>query len=160
MLKPILGEDYFKKFAAQKPRAFDSYVQQYDRLTNGQDKIIMGAQYSGAVEFQAKGAPIGFVFPEKGLPAVSETYGIVAEGPHPNAAKLFIGWLLEPAQQVTTGTWSPRRDVEPPAGYKPILSYQVVNDYRDFLTNEAQLVELRKKFEGYTGPVVNAGGVR
>ncbi len=55
MLKPLLGDDYFKKFAAQKPRAFDSYVQQYDRLTNGQDKIIMGAQYSGAVEFQAKG---------------------------------------------------------------------------------------------------------
>jgi ABC-type Fe3+ transport system substrate-binding protein len=88
------------------------------------------------------------------------TGAIFKDAPHPNAAKLFIGWLLEPAQQVTTGTWSPRRDVEPPAGYKPILSYQVVNDYRDFLTNEAQLVELRKKFEGYTGPVVNAGGVR
>jgi len=26
--------------------------------------------------------------------------------------------------------------------------------------DEAQLVELRKRFEGYTGPVINAGGVR
>src|SRR5436853_114744 len=69
MLKPLLGDDYFKKFAAQKPRAFDSYVQQYGRLVDGQDKVIMGAQYSGAVEFTAKGAPIGFVFPELGLPA-------------------------------------------------------------------------------------------
>jgi ABC-type Fe3+ transport system substrate-binding protein len=42
MLKPILGEDYFKKFSAIKPRAFDSYVQQYGRLVDGQDKIIMG----------------------------------------------------------------------------------------------------------------------
>ena len=41
MLKPLLGEDYFKKFATQKPRAFDSYVQQYGRLVDGQDKVIM-----------------------------------------------------------------------------------------------------------------------
>ena len=53
-----------------------------------------------------------------------------------------------------------RGDVPPPAGYKPIFSYKVVNDYRDFLTNEAQLIELRKRFERYTGPVVNVGGVR
>ena len=77
MLKPILGEGYFKKFGEQKPRAFNSYVQQYGRLVDGQDKIIMGAQYSGYIEFKAKGAPLAFVFPETGVPAVPETYGIV-----------------------------------------------------------------------------------
>jgi hypothetical protein len=35
-----------------------------------------------------------------------------------------------------------------------------VNDYQAFLANEAQVTQLRKRFEGYTGPVVNAGGVR
>jgi hypothetical protein len=45
-------------------------------------------------------------------------------------------------------------------GFKPIFSYQVANDYISFLTNESQLVALRKRFEGYTGPVVNTGGVR
>src|SRR5260370_30240796 len=34
MLKPILGMVYFKKFAEQKPRDFDSYVQQYGRLVD------------------------------------------------------------------------------------------------------------------------------
>jgi hypothetical protein len=29
-----------------------------------------------------------------------------------------------------------------------------------FLTNEPRLSALRKRFEGYTGPVVNVGGVR
>src|SRR3977135_3201090 len=43
MLKPILGMDYFKKFGEQKPRAFDSYVQQYGRLVDGQDKVIIVA---------------------------------------------------------------------------------------------------------------------
>ena len=45
-------------------------------------------------------------------------------------------------------------------GYRPIFSYKVVNDYQAFLLNEAQVVNLRKRFEGYTGPVVNIGGVR
>jgi iron(III) transport system substrate-binding protein len=130
MLKPLLGDDYFKKFATQKPRAFDSYVQQYDRLTNGQDKVIMGAQYSGAVEFQAKGAPIGFVFPEMGVPAVSETYGIVAEGPHPNAGKLFMDWFLSPPGQKALAEaltlHSPREDVPPPAGAVPLTQMKLL----------------------------------
>lgn len=80
--------------------------------------------------------------------------------PHSNAAKLFLSWLLEPAQQIATGTWSGRSDVPPPAGYKPIFSYKVANDYQAFLTNLTKVAELRERFEKYTGPVVNSGGVR
>jgi iron(III) transport system substrate-binding protein len=130
MLKPLLGDDYFKKFATQKPRAFDSYVQQYGRLVDGQDKVIMGAQYSGAVEFTAKGAPIGFVFPELGLPAVSETYGIVADGPHPNAGKLFMDWFLSPVGQQALADalalHSPRDDVPPPQGAVPLSKMKLL----------------------------------
>jgi iron(III) transport system substrate-binding protein len=130
MLKPILGADYFKKFAEQKPRAFDSYVQQYGRLVDGQDKVIMGAQYSGTVEFTAKGAPIGFVFPALGLPAVSETYGIVADGPHPNAAQLFMDWFLSPVGQKALADalalHSPREDVPPPEGAVPLSKMKLL----------------------------------
>ncbi len=63
-------------------------------------------------------------------------------------------------QQIATETWSGRKDVPPPDGYKPILSYQVANDYKAFLTNDKQVVALRKRFEQYTGPIINAGGVR
>ena len=30
-------------------------------------------------------------------------------------------WLMEPAQQAATGTRSSRKDVPPPAGFKPIF---------------------------------------
>jgi iron(III) transport system substrate-binding protein len=120
MLLPILGADYFKKFGDQKPRAFDSYVQQYGRLVDGQDKIIMGAQYSGYIEFKAKGAPLAFVFPETGVPAVPETYGIVDQAPHPNAAELFMDWFLSTVGQKALAEalllHSPRADVPPPGG--------------------------------------------
>jgi hypothetical protein len=68
--------------------------------------------------------------------------------------------LLSPEVQSKLPTWSPRSDVPPPAGYKPILSYKVANDYRDFLANQGKVAELRKRFEGYSGPIVNSGGVR
>src|SRR5258707_12228313 len=119
MLKPILGMDYFKKFGEQKPRAFDSYVQQYGRLVDGQDKVIMGAQYSGYIEFKAKGAPLAFVFPETGVPAASATYGIVADGPDPHAAVLFMDWFLSPIGQQGLSDavlrHSPRHHVPAPA---------------------------------------------
>ncbi len=67
---------------------------------------------------------------------------------------------MEPEQQSKLPTWSPRSDVPPPAGFKPILSYSVANDYVAFLTDQTQVAALRKRFEGYSGPIVNAGGVR
>ena len=74
--------------------------------------------------------------------------------------RLATSLKLEPEQQVATGTWSGRSDVPPPAGYSPIFSYKVANDYRAFLTDQPKIAELRKRFETYSGPVVNAGGVR
>ncbi len=94
------------------------------------------------------------------LPIWPYTAAIFKAAPHPNAAKLFLSWYLSPEQQAKTGNWSSRSDVPPPYGWKPILSYKVVNNYREFLTNTIQLAELRKRFEVYTGPVKNTGGVR
>ena len=129
-LKPILGEAYFKQFAENKPRAFDSYVQQYGRLVDGQDKIIMGAQYSGYIEFKAKGAPLAFVFPDTGVPSVPETYGIVDQAPHPNAAELFMDWFLSPIGQKALAEalllHSPRADVPAPGGSVPLKDMKLL----------------------------------
>ena len=48
----------------------------------------------------------------------------------------------------------------PPAGYKPIFSYKVVTDYKAFLVDQNKVADLRKRFEKYSGPIVNSGGVR
>jgi hypothetical protein len=61
----------------RKPHAFDSYVQQFDRLVNGQDKVALTAQYSG-----------------DGAVAAPQPWGIVKEAPCPAAAQLFMDWFL------------------------------------------------------------------
>jgi iron(III) transport system substrate-binding protein len=139
-----LYPDYFRQFAAIKPRAFDSYVQQYDRLTNGEDKIIMGAQYSGYIEFKRKGAPIEFVFPPGGLPAGPEVWGIVSDTPHPNAAELFMDWLLSPLGQKALGdalALNPARDgVPPPEGAIPASQMKLLipKDWNAFLQSRTE----------------------
>ena len=119
-LKRLYGPDYWKKLAELKPRGFDSYVQQYDRLVNQQDKIIHVAQYSGYLEWKAKGAPVAFVAPADGLPATPESWGIVSSGPHPNAARLYLDWFLSKTGQGINAQFlylhSPREDSAPPPG--------------------------------------------
>src|SRR6266566_471827 len=129
-LRQLYGADYWKKFAALKPRAFDSYVQQYDRLVNQQDKIIHTAQYAGYLEWKAKGAPVAFNVPPDGMPGTPETWGNVANAPHPNAGRLFMDWLLSPVGQkaIEEGlyTHSMRPDVPGPSGGLPITEIKLL----------------------------------
>jgi ABC-type Fe3+ transport system substrate-binding protein len=155
------GWDYMGKYMAAKPNLIQGHLGQQRSIGTGQNLVTFDSIYNITNELKKQGMPVESHFASQdATPIWPLTGAIFKSAPHPNAAKLFLAWLLEPEQQIATGTWSGRSDVPPPKGYKPILSYQVANDYKAFMTNEAQIVDLRKKFEGYTGPVVNAGGVR
>jgi iron(III) transport system substrate-binding protein len=153
-LRQTLGPDYWKKFAELRPRAFDSYVQQYDRLVNQQDKLIHSAQYSGYLEWKAKGAPVAFVAPPGGLPAVSESWGVAGNAPHPNAARLYIDWFLSPVGQKANAdalyVHSVRADVAPPPGGLPIGQVKLLmpEDWQAFLASRP---EFQREWDRITG---------
>lgn len=94
------------------------------------------------------------------VPVFTATGGIFKDAPHPNAAKLYLSWYLAKEQQSRLGTFSSRADVPPPEGFKPLTSYKIANNYREFMVDDKLIAELRKRMEGYTGPPVNKGGVR
>ena len=155
------GWDWMDKYMATKPNFIQGHLGQQRSIASGQNWVAINSIFNITEPMKQAGSPVASHFSTVDATPIWPLHGaIFKNAPHPNAAKLFLTWLLEPAQQAATGTWSARNDVAPPAGTKPILSYPVVNDYQSFLVNEAQVVELRKRFEGYTGPVVNAGGVR
>jgi iron(III) transport system substrate-binding protein len=130
LLKKRLGDDFWTKFATLQPKAFDSYVQQFDRIVNGDDKIAVTAQYSGYLAYKQKGAPLEFVPPKSGLPAGPEIWGVVKEAPHPEAARLFLDWFLSEKGQRIQADYvflhSPRSDVAPPPGGLPIDKLQLL----------------------------------
>ena len=84
----------------------------------------------------------------------------MSDAPHANAAKLYLIWFLGKEQQSRVGSFSSRVDVPPPEGFQPLIFYKIANNYRKFMTDEKLVTDLRKRFEGYTGPPVNKGGVR
>jgi ABC-type Fe3+ transport system substrate-binding protein len=155
------GWSYMDKYMAAKPSFIQGHLGEQRSIAAGQNLVTFDSILDITSGLKRQGMPVESHIPTGDALPIWPLSGAIFKGaPHPNAAKLFLSWLLEPEQQSKLPTWSPRSDVPPPAGYKPLLSYNVVNDYRDFLTNQAEVGQLRKRFEGYSGPIVNTGGVR
>jgi ABC-type Fe3+ transport system substrate-binding protein len=155
------GWSYMDKYMAAKPSFIQGHLGEQRSIGSGQNIATFDSILDITDGLKRQGQPVDSHFPTvDALPIWPLTGAIFKDAPHPNAAKLFLSWLLQPEQQAKLPTWSPRSDVPPPAGYKPILSYKVANDYRAFLTDQTKVAALRKRFEGYSGPIVNSGGVR
>jgi len=155
------GWSYMDRYMANEPRFIQGHLGVVRSIASGESLVTFDTIGSISMNLKKQGQPQAVAFSEADpLPIWPFTAAIFKDAPHPNAAKLFLTWYLSPEQQAKTGNWSPRSDVPAPYGWKPILSYKVVNTYREFLTNTKQLEELRKRFESYTGPVKNLGGVR
>lgn len=99
LLRGIYGADFWKEFAKQRPRAFDSRVQLFDRLAKGDDDMTALAEYSAYILYKSRGADVEFIAPPEGLVATPLVVGAVNKAPHPEAAKLFVDWAMSPRGQ-------------------------------------------------------------
>ena len=153
-LRQLYGEDYWTKFATLQPHGFDSYVQQFDRMVNGQDKLVHTAQYSAYLQLKAKGAELEFVFPSDGVVVAQSMYGVIEGAPHPEAAKLMLDWFLGKPGQTSLQNHhflsSPRTDMGPPPGGIPTSQMKVlaVTDWDAFLKSRPQFVREWDKMTG------------
>ncbi len=155
------GWSYMDRYMANQPNFIQGHLGVARSIASGENLVTFDTIATISMDQKNLGLTQAVAFPQSDpLPIWPFTAAIFKSAPHPNAAKLFLSWYLSPEEQTKTGNWSPRSDVPAPYGWKPILSYKVVNSYRAFLNNQSQLAELRKRFEAYTGPVKNVGGVR
>jgi ABC-type Fe3+ transport system substrate-binding protein len=155
------GADYIDKYLANQPNWVQGHLSVSRSVAAGTNLITLDATTSTVLNLKKAGQPIDFVFSEVDpVPIYYSTAGIFKDAPHANVAKLYLTWMLAPAQQRRIGSFSPRGDVPPPAGLKPLFSYATANNYRDFVTDDRLLAALRKQFEAAVGPIRNTGGVR
>ena len=155
------GSDYIDKYLANAPNWVQGHLSVSRSVAAGTNLVTLDATTSTILNLKKAGQPIEFAFSQVDpIPIYYSTAGIFKEAPHANVAKLYLTWVLAPEQQRRIGTFSPRGDVPPPAGLKPLFSYNVANDYRTFVIDERQLADLRKRFETAVGPIRNTGGVR
>ena len=153
------GWGWMDKYTANKPNYVQGHLPVARTVADGSNFATFDAS-SSVWEFQKQGKLEVVWSPVDETPVFTWTGGIFKDAPHPNAAKLYLTWFLAKEQQAKIGSFSSRADVPPPEGFKPLTSYKIANNYREFMVDAKLIEELRKRMEGYTGPVVNKGGVR
>jgi ABC-type Fe3+ transport system substrate-binding protein len=150
------GWGWVDRLMANKPRFIRGHLGVAREIAAGRAVVSFDATFSQSAAMSAQGAKIIVTVPDDPMPIFTQAVGVMRRAPHPNAAKLFVNWLLGKEQQskLGPGRWSPRRDVPPPAGLKPITDYKILTGFREFVVDEPHLQQLRREFEAKIGPVV------
>ena len=81
--------------------------------------------------------------------------GILANAPHPAAAKLYMGYRLSLQAQQNSAQWPARKDVSVP-NWQPIGDYPNTDPagFRDFMADRGRVERFRGVMEDIIGPVV------
>jgi iron(III) transport system substrate-binding protein len=126
-VKKVHGWDFFEKLAKNNPRIGRSAVDPVTLITAGECLVGVGSA-NNSYSAVDKGNPIGIVHPSDGLVLCVTPSAIPAHAPHPNAAKLFMEWLLSPeyARMLTADGSEPILEGVPPRPGMPPLAEQKV----------------------------------
>jgi ABC-type Fe3+ transport system substrate-binding protein len=153
------GWGWMEKYTANKANYVQGHLPVSRSVASGENIVTLDAS-SSIWPFRREGKVEVAWSPKDKTPVFTLTGGIFKDAPHPNAAKLYVTWFLAKEQQTKLGSFSSRSDVPPPEDFKPLTSYKIANNYREFMVDDALVAALRKRMEGFTGPPVNKGGVR
>jgi ABC-type Fe3+ transport system substrate-binding protein len=155
------GGDFLDKLKPNQLSFVRGHLGVSRAIASGEKWLTFDAVARDVQEQAAEGKPIAIAYSEKEpMPVWAQIAGVFKDAPHPNAARLFVAWYLQPEQQRRVGHWSSRSDVPPPAGLKPLASYNLANAYRSFIMDEARAKALRQRYEAFTGPLTGAGTYR
>ena len=98
-LHPELGPDFIRALGKQQITILKDFAQEVDAIGQGRYPVLIGTADFIAIARAKQGVPIAIVDPRqlKEGTDVSPANGALAlfnKAPHPNAAKIYINWLL------------------------------------------------------------------
>jgi iron(III) transport system substrate-binding protein len=100
-LRQVLDVEFFKEMAKKKPTFVGRSEQSAQRILTGQDVIAFGGNPSRVHQSNQKGAKLRILYPAEGFTFLPQLTFVLAKAPHPNAAKLWIDFVLsEKGQQI------------------------------------------------------------
>ncbi|MBI4330762.1 MAG: extracellular solute-binding protein [Chloroflexi bacterium] len=153
----IMGFDYMRGLAKQEPVIIENMRLQVEWLAQGKYAVLLAPHDATLKEFKDAGAPVAGLIPEEGtfLKSGGGNIALINRPPHPNAARLFLNWLLtrEGALlwQKAQGQQSARTDV--PADFLTPLNvrqagvnYASTDDEEFLLKRPQDLKEAREIF--------------
>lgn len=93
-VRDLVGVDFFKALAKMKPAIVSQGELAHDRVVTGQDLMSMWGQATHVKRRNARGAHLKLMIPQEGLVLLPQLSFILASAPHPNAAKLWLDFML------------------------------------------------------------------
>ena len=92
------GKEFHEKIAAHKPVFSRVWAESNRRIARGEFPIYLPFNVS---EYQSlEGLPVKVIIPVEGIPFVAFGTALLKDAPHPNAARLFMNFLLDPTRQL------------------------------------------------------------
>lgn len=151
----IMGWEYWDQMLKQNPVIVVDQRLMVEWLAQGKYAVVLGVKPEIVQEFEEAGAPLDILSPVEGsyLTSGSGSITYMSKAPHPDAAKIFINWLLTQEGQTffakALGAPSSRLDVstegmDPNLVLKPGLKY-VVSDDEKFSMEQADHFERAKR---------------
>jgi ABC-type Fe3+ transport system substrate-binding protein len=105
-LHPELGPDFIRALARQEPVILRDYQQEVDAVGQGRYPILIGTDDAIAGARIDQGVPVVVVDPRQlreksDISPASGSLAMFNQAPHPNAAKVYVNWLLSKEGQTT-----------------------------------------------------------
>lgn len=143
VLVEVLGVEFMRDLMRQEPAVVRDQRMQVEWVAQGKYPIAIAPKSDPVAEFANAGAPIKIVTPKDGLflTSGSGNIALINKAPHPQAARVFINWLLTKEGQTlftqAQRTHSLRLDVptshvEPDRLREEGIKYFIEADNEDF----------------------------
>jgi iron(III) transport system substrate-binding protein len=155
--REILDQSYFQAVARMKPSFLIRSEMIAGRLVNGEDLMTFSGMPTRAYQYNQKGGKLKFLLPEDGAVLLPQNMFILKKAPHPNAAKLWIDFILSEQGQTilvkSEATVSGRTGFKSPLPeYAPSIdSLKLINvDWQGLSTEKLKV--LRDEWIGVFNP--------
>jgi iron(III) transport system substrate-binding protein len=128
-MRKLYGWDFFEKLAKNNPQVGRS-INDTVTMLNAGERIVAAGPVGTTMDSAKKGNPLAMVYPSDGSVLIIAPSGIMKGVKHPNAAKLFMEYLLSPpASKVWVEHYgeSIRPEVGPLPGVKSAKDVKIVN---------------------------------
>jgi iron(III) transport system substrate-binding protein len=151
LMRKLYGWDYFEKLEKNKPQIGRS-INDTVTMLNSKERWVAAGPEATTLLSRDKGNPLSVIYPTDGTLLMVSPTGIPKNAPAPNAAKLFVEFLLdkEAAEvQVKNHSLSVIKGIKPAVGAKPLEEIKVIRPTEDEITKG--IPEVKEKFRDTFG---------
>jgi len=151
LMQKLYGWDYFTRLEKNEPQIGRS-VNDTVTMLNSKERVVAAGPEGTTLLSRDKGNPLAVVYPTDGALLMVSPSAIPKNAPSPNAAKLYMEFLLSKEAgevQVKSHNLSVVKGVAPAPGAKPLEQIKVVRPTEDEIAKGIQ--EVKQKFRDTFG---------